>query len=131
MSNSVYGTCTYQGNIETIEAILEEWWIHDLLLAPAEGEFTLDGEYRDNSVGPHGEIEENYLIACLREVAKSVRIEAAEFRCYGPEWGTCYDIIYTGGAFLTVPLELQPTLDALDDPIIRDYYGLDYCVSQS
>ena len=133
MSNdiNVYGTCKYQGNLETIEAVLKEWGINDLLLAPQEGEFTLDGEYRDGYTGPHGPIEEDYLIACLREVAKAVRIQRAEFRCYGPGWDSAYDIIHVGGYFFTVPLELQPTLKALDDPAIRDHYGLDYCVTET
>ena len=130
MSNdiNVYGTCKYQGKLEEIEAILKEWTINDLLLAPEEGEFTLDGEYRDCYTGPNGPIEEDYLIACLREIAKAVRIETAEFRCYGPEWDGAYDIILADEKFITVPLELQPTLEALDDPLVRDFYGLEYSV---
>ncbi|MCG3142571.1 MAG: hypothetical protein HDKAJFGB_04086 [Anaerolineae bacterium] len=133
MSNdiNVYGTCKYQGQLDAIEIVLKEWGINDLLLAPQEGEFALDGEYRDSSMGPRGPVEEDYLIACLREIAKAVRIETAEFRCYGPGWDSAYDVIYTNGDFLTVPLELQPTLEALDDPVVRDHYGLDYCVAQS
>lgn len=130
MSNdvNVYGTCKYEGSIDEIEAVLKEWCINDILLAPEDGEFTLDGEYRDCSSGPHGPIEEDYLVACLREVAQAVKMKSAEFRCYGPEWNSAYDIIYADGQFLTVPLELQPTLEALDDPLVRDHYGLEYSV---
>jgi len=59
-----------------------------------------------------------------------VIIQKAEFRCYGPETGQVWDLIYVNGGFKQVPFELQPTLNAWDDPIIRHHYGLDYCVVQ-
>ena len=64
----------------------------------------------------------------LREIAKAVQIEAIAFRCCGHEWKSAYDIIYAGDNFHIAPPELQLTLEALDDPLIRDYYGLEYCV---
>jgi hypothetical protein len=126
MSNdvSVYGTCKYIGKLETVESVLKEWEIEDILLAPTEGEFTLDGEYRDGYTGPHGVIEEDYLVDCLRDLAKVVKIESAEFRCYGPNWGTAYDLLYADGDFIIVPLTLQPDPEALGNPVVREFYDL-------
>lgn len=126
MSNDVsgYGTCKYIGKLEAVESVLKEWEIEDILLAPTEGEFTLDGEYRDGYTGPHGIVEEDYLVDCLRDLAKVVKIESAEFRCYGPNWDTAYDVIYAEGEFFIVPLVLQPDPLALENPVVREFYGL-------
>ena len=63
-------------------------------------------------------------------MAQAIAILKAEFRCYGPDPGQVWDLVYAAGArFICVdPLELQPTLEALDDPLIRDYYCLEYCI---
>ncbi len=50
----------------------------------------------------------------------------AEFRCYGAEAGQVWDLIQVEGGFIRVPLELQPTLDALDDPMVRRHYCVEY-----
>ena len=88
----------------------------------------VDGPYTPTGEGPRGTVHEEDLIDCLNEVAKMVTISKAEFRCYGPEPGQVWDLVYAGARFICVDLELQPTLEALDDPLIREYYGLEYCV---
>ena len=127
---SVNGTCKYHGNQKAIEAVLKKWKLDHLLHACQEGEFTLDGMYSKEANDLCVPIEEDDLVACLREIAKAVELESFEFRCQGPGWDSAYDIIDVVGDFLVVPLELQPTLEALDDPGVRTHYGLDYCVSK-
>ncbi|MCA9449759.1 MAG: hypothetical protein KC931_21740 [Candidatus Omnitrophica bacterium] len=65
---------------------------------------------------------------CLTDLSAFAELSAGQFRCYGNDRGQVWDLILIDDKFFAVPLELQPTLDALDDPLIRDYYGLEYCV---
>ncbi|MCA9437470.1 MAG: hypothetical protein KC978_16925 [Candidatus Omnitrophica bacterium] len=132
MSNQMYvhGVCKYHGKLEPIEAMLKKWELGHLLRASQEGEFNLNGVYACNGSESNGYRKEDSLIACLREIAKKVKIEPVEFRCHGPGSDNVCDIIHAGGNFIVVPLELQPTLEALDDPAVRDHYGYDYCVSE-
>ncbi len=128
----VYGECQYLGDFQKVERILEEWGGFIGLLIPLENNvFVLDGPYHPCGEGPHGPVQEEDLQDCLNEIAKAVKILHAEFRCNGPESGQAWDLVYTAKRFIRVPLELQPTLEALDDPVVRDHYGLDYCVAQS
>ena len=130
-NTTVYGECQYQGNQETVNEILREWNLNHLVIDDADGTFTLHGDYRSLTQGPHGVISEEYLLDCLNAVAEAVRVSEGEFRLYGPEWNEADDLILVAGKFVKVPLELQPTLQALDDPAVRDHYGLEYCVSES
>jgi len=124
----IYGQCQSNENYGKVWHIFEQWGLNDLLIPIEPGIFALDGPYHPTGEGPHGPVEEEDLQDCLNEVAKVVAILKAEFRCYGSEPGQVWDLIYAGKRFISVPLELQPTLEALDDPLIRDYYGLEYCV---
>ncbi len=127
----VYGECRYKGNIEKVQNILDEWGFVGLLIPLDLGVFVLDGPYHPCGEGPRGTVQEEDLQDCLNEIAGAVTITQAEIRCNGPESGQAWDLIYARKRFIRVPLELQPTLEALDDPAIRDHYGLDYCVVQS
>ena len=127
----VYGQCQYEGDVEKVEHIMEEWGLIGLLITLEKGAFVLDGPYHPCDKGPHGSVQEEYLQYCLSKIADAVTIQKAEFRCYGSETGQVWDLIYVEGEFIRVPLELQPTLEALDDPLVRDHYGLDNCVVQT
>ena len=70
----------------------------------------------------------SYFEDCLQEIAAAVKILEGEFRCMPSYSGDDHDLVFLNGKFVEIPLELQPTLEALDDPLIRDYYGLEYCV---
>lgn len=129
-STHVYGLCQYEGDVEKVERIVEEWGLISLLMTLDQGVFVLDGPYHPCKKGPDEPVQEEYLQDCLNKIADAVGIQKAEFRCYGPETGQVWDLIHAGGRFIRVPLELQPTLEALDDPLVRDHYGLDYCVVQ-
>ncbi len=128
---SVYGTCKFRGSHEEVLQLIEKWEFSDLLIPLTNGEFILDGTYKPSSNGPYGLDYDEDLHECLNEIAKAVTIVNAGFRCYGPEPGEVWDFIHIANQFLKVPLELQPTLEALDDPAVRDHYGLDYCVSEN
>lgn len=122
----VYGLCQYEGDVEKVERIVEEWGLISLLITLEQGAFILDGPYHPSGEGPHGPVQEEYLQDCLNEIADAIRIQKAEFRCYGPDAGQVWDLIHVNGGFILVPLELQPTLDALDDPLVRSHYGVGY-----
>ena len=124
----VYGQCQFKGEYGKVWSVFEEWELTDLLIPLEPGVFALDGPYHPTGEGHRGAVKEEDLLDCLNEMAQAIAILKAEFRCYGPEPGQVWDLIYAGKRFLCVPLELQPTLEALDDPLIRDYYGLEYCV---
>lgn len=125
-STHVYGLCQYEGDVGKLERILEEWGLISLLITLEQGAFILDGPYHPCDKGPHGPVHEEYLQECLNEIADAIRIQKAEFRCYGPEAGQVWDLIHMDCKFIRVPLELQPTLEALDDPMVREYYGVEY-----
>lgn len=122
----VYGLCQYSGDVEKVEHLVEEWGLIGLLITLEQGAFVLDGPYHPRNKGPHGSVNVEDLQDCLDQIAKAVIIQKAEFRCYGPEAGQVWDLIYVDGQFIRVPLELQPTLDAFDDPMVREYYGVEY-----
>jgi hypothetical protein len=122
----VYGLCQYKGDVEKVEHIVEEWGLISLLITLEQGAFILDGPYHPCDRGLHGPVHEEYLQDCLNEISNAVTIQKAEFRCYGTEAGQVWDLIHVDGRFIRVPLELQPTLEALDDPRIREYYGVEY-----
>jgi hypothetical protein len=126
---TVYGECQYEGKQETMSEIFEEWNLSHLVIDDAEGTFTLHGEYQPLVQGPHGVVTEEYLIDCLNVIAEAVEVSEGEFRLYGPEWNQADDVVFFSGKFVRVPLELQPTLQSLDDPAVRDHYGLDYCIA--
>ncbi|MCG3144178.1 MAG: hypothetical protein HONDAALG_01571 [Gammaproteobacteria bacterium] len=125
-STHVYGLCQYEGDVEKVERIVEEWGLISLLITLEQGAFILDGPYHPSVKGPHDPVQEEHLQDCLNELSDAIRIQKAEFRCYGPEAGQVWDLIYVDGEFLRIPLELQPTLDAFDDPMVREYYGVEY-----
>ncbi len=127
----VYGLCQYEGDVEKVERIVEEWGMINLLITLDHGVFVLDGSYHPCDKGPHGSVQEEYLEDCLNEIADAVGVLKAEFRCYGPEAGQVWDLIYADHSFIRVPLELQPTLEALDDPMVRDHYGVESCLTVS
>lgn len=127
----VYGECRYKGDLEKIQRILEEWGFIGILIPVEPNMFVLDGPYHPCGDGPRGPVQEEDLQDCLNEIARAVIITQAEIRCYGPESGQVWDLIFARKRFIRVPLELQPTLEALDDLVVRDHYGLDYCVVQS
>jgi len=122
----VYGLCQYEGVVGKVERIVEEWGLISLLITLEQGAFILDGPYHPSGEGPHGPVQEEYLQDCLNEIADAIRIRKAEFRCYGTEAGQIWDLIHVDGHFIWVPLELQPTLDSLDDPLVRSHYGVEY-----
>ena len=122
----VYGLCQYEGDVGKVEHIVEEWGLISLLITLDHGVFVLDGPYHPCDRGPHGPVQEEYLQDCLNEISNAVTIQAAEFRCYGSDAAQVWDLIYVEGGFLRVPLELQPTLEAFDDPMVREYYGGEY-----
>ncbi len=122
----VYGLCQYEGDVEKVARIVEEWGLIGLLITLEQGAFVLDGPYHPCDREPHGSVQNETLQDCLDQIAKAVRIQKAEFRCYGPEAGQVWDLMYIDGRFMRVPLELQPTLDALDDPMVRRHYGVEY-----
>jgi len=122
----VYGLCQYEGDVEKVEQIVEEWGLISLLMTLEQGAFVLDGPYHPSDNGLHGPVNDEVLQDCLNEIAAAVRIRIAEFCCYGPEAGQVWDLIYVNGQFIRVSLELQPTLDAFDDLKVREYYGIEY-----
>lgn len=122
----VYGLCQYEGDVEKVECIVEEWGLISLLITLEQGAFILDGPYHPSVKGPHDPVQEEHLQDCLNELSDAIRIQKAEFRCYGSEAGQVWDLIYADHGFIRVPLELQPTLEALDDPMVREYYGVEY-----
>lgn len=122
----VYGLCQYEGDVEKVERIMEEWSLISFLITLEQGAFILDGPYHPSGNGRHGPVKDEVLKDCLNEIAGAVQILTAEFRCYGPEAGQVWDLIHADGRFIWVPLELQPTLEAFDDPRVREYYGVEY-----
>lgn len=133
MSNPihVYGACQYTGPIAEAEKLLREWGMIGLLIPCDQGLFILDGPYQVNGVGPRGPVQAEGLQDCLNEIANVVGIQKAEFRCYGSEAGQVWELVHVEGRFIRVPLELQPTLEALDDPMVREYYGIEYSLAQA
>jgi hypothetical protein len=124
----VSGECQFKGDRKTIESILEKWRLLDLLIGKSEETFTLEGEFALSKYGPNAPVIASYFEDCLQEIAEAVRIINGDFRCLPSYSGDDHDLVFLGGKFVEIPLELQPSLEALDDPLIRDYYGLDYCV---
>ena len=129
--NHVYGACKYTGGIADAQRILQEWGMTGLLIPLEPGLFVLDGPYHVSGIGPRGPVKDEDLQDCLNEITNAVGIQKAEFRCYGPEAGQVWDLIHMGHRFIRVPLELQPPLDALDDPMVREYYGVEYPLIQT
>jgi hypothetical protein len=124
----VSGECQFNGDKKKIESILLKWRLLDLLVGEADEIFTLEGEFSLSKNGPNGPVTASYFQDCLQEIATAVKIVEGDFRCLPSYSGDDHDIVFLNGQFVEIPLELQPTLDALDDPLIRDHYGLDYCV---
>ena len=124
----ISGECQFKGEKKKIESILEKWRLLDLLVGESEETFALEGESALSKHGPNGPVIASYFEDCLQEIAAAVKILEGEFRCMPSYSGDDHDLVFLNGKFVEIPLELQPTLEALDDPLIRDYYGLEYCV---
>ena len=124
----VSGECQFQGDKKKVEAILDKWRLLELLIGESEETFALEGEFPLSKHGPDGPVVSSYFADCLQEIAKAVRMTGGEFRCLPSYSGDDHDLVFMNGKFVEIPLELQPTLEALDDPLIRDHYGLDYCI---
>jgi hypothetical protein len=122
----VYGQCQFRGGLEKIQRTFEEWGFIGLFIPLDPGVFVLDGPYPPCGEGPSGPVKEEALQDCLNEVSCVVSITQAEVRCYGPDAGQVWDLIYARRRFIRVPLELQPTLEALDNPMVRRHYGVEY-----
>ncbi len=57
----VYGLCQYEGDVEKVERILEEWGLINLLITLEHGAFILDGPYHPSGNGPRGPVIDEVL----------------------------------------------------------------------
>ena len=121
----VHGVCRFQGDPNVVHDLLMFWEIDEITDTLTENSFTLNGVFTGPTEDCSLEAIYQHLLDSLEDISTAVEIRASQFRCLSDGNGEDFDLVFLEEAWRNIPLEIQPTQEALENPLIRKHYRVE------
>jgi hypothetical protein len=118
----VHGICRFQGDRNVVHDLLIFWGVDEITDTLTDNSFTLNGVFTGPIENCSLEGVYQHLLDSFEDISATVEMRSGQFRCLSDGNGEDFDFVFLEDVWRRIPLEIHPTQEALENPLIRKHY---------